>query len=218
MYDLLKKNSAFFIPYFLFLLLATASLLLWTRIDISLFINGHHCAVTDIFFRHWTDVGLGYLIIPVALAVAFVSFRYTLMTIVCYLISFGVNDGIKFALGTPRPATVFSQINQSFYHVPGVDIFYWDSFPSGHSAISFALFCLLALMAKKPWAKFLFFVAAFLVGYSRIYLAEHFITDVIGGSVIGVSSAILSYKMLTNWKALNKFANIDKPLIKLGGK
>lgn len=51
MYDLLKKNSAFFFPYLLFLLIATSCLTLWGRNDISLFINGHNSFATDFFFQ-----------------------------------------------------------------------------------------------------------------------------------------------------------------------
>src|ERR1700722_3085787 len=104
MYDILKKNSAFFFPYLLALLAGTSFLILWSRIDVSLFINGHHNTVTDFFFTYWTDVGLGWLVIPVAIVLAFISFRYMLMAIICFLITFAVNDGIKFALHYPRPS------------------------------------------------------------------------------------------------------------------
>ena len=218
MYDILKKNSAFFFPYLLALLAGTSFLILWSRIDVSLFINGHHNTVTDFFFTYWTDVGLGWLVIPVAIVLAFISFRYMLMAIICFLITFAVNDGIKFALHYPRPSVILDQLHQSFYHVPGVEVYEWDSFPSGHTAIAFGMFCLLALMATKPGMKFLFFIFAFLVGYSRIYLAEHFITDVMAASVIGVTCAIFTYTLFTNWKAINTFAGIDKPLINLSGK
>ena len=170
MYDLLKKNSAFFFPYLLFLLLATGSLMVWDRNDISLFINGHYSIPTDFFFKYWTNVGLGYLILPVAFVLAFVNFRYMLMAVICFLITFGINDSIKFALHAPRPATVFEQIHQSFHHVAGVDVYSWDSFPSGHTAIAFGVFCILALIANRESLKFLFFICAFLIGYSRIYL------------------------------------------------
>ncbi|HWY98881.1 MAG TPA: phosphatase PAP2 family protein [Bacteroidia bacterium] len=218
MYDILKKNSAFFFPYLLSLLAGTAFFMLWGKTDISLYINGHNSAFTDFFFKYWTNVGLGYLIIPVALVLAFVSFRYMLMSVFCFLVTFGINDSIKYALNTPRPGMVFDGMHQTYYHVPGVDIYSWDSFPSGHTAIAFCLFCLLALITNKSVLKFLCFICAFLIGYSRIYLAEHFLNDVIGGSVIGVACAILSYKIFTKWSAINKFANIDKPLINPKGK
>src|ERR1700739_1294119 len=102
MYDLLKKNSAFFFPYLLALLAGTSFIMLWTKNDISLFINGHHSLFSDFFFKHWTDVGLGWLILPVAFILAFINFRYTLMSVFCFLITFGINDSIKFALNEPR--------------------------------------------------------------------------------------------------------------------
>lgn len=218
MYDLLKKNSAFFFPYLLFIMLATSCLMLWDRIDISLFINGHYSFITDFFFKYWTDVGLGYLIIPVAIILAFINFRYMLMAIVCFLASFGVNDSIKFAMHAPRPAIVLSQLNIPFHQVQGVDVYSWDSFPSGHTAIAFSLFCMLALITNRSSLKFLFFICAFLIGYSRIYLAEHFITDVLAASLIGVSCTLLTYSLFTRSTAINKFAGIDKPLIRLGSK
>jgi membrane-associated phospholipid phosphatase len=218
MYDILKKNSAFFFPYLLSLLAGTAFLGLWSQTSISLYINGHNSAFADFFFKYWTNVGLGYLILPIALILAFISFRYMLMSVFCFLVTFTVNDSIKYALNTPRPSMVFEGMHQNFYHVPGVDIYSWDSFPSGHTAIAFGMFCLLALIVNKSSVKFLFFICAFLVGYSRIYLAEHFLPDVMAASVIAVTCTILTFKMFTNWSAINKFANIDKPLIKLGRK
>ena len=218
MYDLLKKNSAFFFPYLLVLLAGTSFIMLWSKNDISLFINGHNSQFSDFFFKHWTDIGLGWLILPVAFILAFISVRYMLMSVFCFLITFGINDSIKFALNEPRPSIVFDQLHIDFYHVPGVDIFSWDSFPSGHTAISFGVFCILALISNKASLKFLFFLCAFLVGYSRIYLAEHFITDVMAASVIGVTCAIFSYWLFMRWQAINKFANIDRPLIRLGGR
>jgi membrane-associated phospholipid phosphatase len=213
MYDLLKKNSAFFIPYLIVLLFGVAWLSLWPKTNISLFINGHHDRLSDYFFEYWTDVGLGYLIIPVALTLAFIRFRFVLMAVMSFILSFCITDSLKYILRVPRPLTVFTEMHQDFYHVPGVDIFSSNSFPSGHATITFAIFCILALMSTGAVLRFLCFLIAFLVGYSRIYLGEHFLTDVIAGSVVGVSSAVFTYRMLTNWKALNKFAGIDKPLI-----
>lgn len=213
MYSLLKKNSAYFIPYLLFVLSGIICIMLWSKIDISLFINGHHSPASDFFFSYWTNVGLGYLIIPVLIVLAFVSLRGMIMAATAYLLAFGINDSLKFSIGAPRPSILFDQLHLTFYHVPGVEIMGWDSFPSGHTAISFSVFCLLALISNKKILKFIFFMMAFLVGYSRIYLAEHFITDVIAASAIGTACAVLTYKVMMNWKALNKFTAIDKPLI-----
>ncbi len=46
-------------------------------------------------------------------------------------------------------------------------------------------------MKKRFWA-FILPVIALMVGYSRIYLAQHFLTDVCAGVVIGIISSYLS--------------------------
>jgi membrane-associated phospholipid phosphatase len=60
------------------------------------------------------------------------------------------------------------------------------SFPSGHTTSAFtAAVVLTYITPRKAWG-LLFFVFAVLVGYSRMYLSEHFFEDVVGGSAIGV--------------------------------
>lgn len=84
---------------------------------------------------------------------------------------------------------------------PGMGIAYYAelslSFPSGHAALSVALYGYVAYLfvqffdIKKHqhilWA--LYFIASFvvlLIGLSRIYLGVHFLTDILGGYVIGL--------------------------------
>jgi undecaprenyl-diphosphatase len=57
------------------------------------------------------------------------------------------------------------------------------SFPSGHTATSFA--CATALAAGYPEQSAPLFLAALLVGLSRIYVGQHFPSDVAGGAVTG---------------------------------
>jgi membrane-associated phospholipid phosphatase len=215
MFSLIKKNSAFFIPYLLFLLISGITLLSFSKPDIAFFINQHHCPAADFFFKYWTNIGLGYLIFPIAIILAFVRFRYMITAIIAFLITVTINDSIKQIAATPRPQIVFQDLHRQLYFVPGVDIYSSNSFPSGHTAISFAMFCLLALVAKKPALKFLLFIMAFLVAYSRMYLSEHFLIDVYVASFIGIVCALLSFKLVANWKWLNKFASMDKPLIRI---
>ena len=68
MFSLLKKNSAFFIPYLLFLLIGGIILIAYGKVDIALFINGYHCPIADLFFQYWTSIGLGYLVILMHMA------------------------------------------------------------------------------------------------------------------------------------------------------
>jgi undecaprenyl-diphosphatase len=63
------------------------------------------------------------------------------------------------------------------------------SFPSGHTATSFA--CATVLSALAPRWRVPFFVLAALIGFSRVYNAMHYPTDVLAGAVLGVLTALL---------------------------
>lgn len=68
------------------------------------------------------------------------------------------------------------------------------SFPSGHSASSFAASYVI-YKYKKSWG-ILSFVLATLIGFSRLYHFVHFPTDVLGGIILGIGSAEISLKIL----------------------
>ena len=69
------------------------------------------------------------------------------------------------------------------------------SFPSGHTAASFASVTALYLVGeKKMWKAAL--VLAVLIALSRLYLYVHYPTDIIGGVVFGSLSGYLGYKIV----------------------
>ncbi len=63
------------------------------------------------------------------------------------------------------------------------------SFPSGHTATSFA--CATVLSTFAPRLRVPFFVLATLIGLSRIYNGMHYPTDVLAGALLGVLTALL---------------------------
>jgi undecaprenyl-diphosphatase len=63
------------------------------------------------------------------------------------------------------------------------------SFPSGHTATTFALAMVLAWHFPL-WSVPLFLLAG-IIGYSRIYVGVHFLSDVIAAAIIGVLSAVV---------------------------
>jgi undecaprenyl-diphosphatase len=63
------------------------------------------------------------------------------------------------------------------------------SFPSGHSATSFA--CATVLSHYAPRLRVPFFALATLIAFSRIYNGMHYPTDVLAGAVLGVLTALL---------------------------
>jgi membrane-associated phospholipid phosphatase len=215
MFTLYKNNSAFFIPYFVFLLAGAVTLLLWSKPEIHHYINRYHTPAFDTFFKYYTNIGLGWLIIPVALTLSFVRLRYVIISLIGFLMVFIINDSIKQLAATPRPIEVFSDLHQSLYLVPGVEMYSQNSFPSGHSAMAFCLFCIVAFVAPGKLLKFTCFVSAILVAYSRMYLSLHFLIDVYFGSLVGVICAIAAYSAGMKLVWLNKFSRMDKPLINL---
>jgi membrane-associated phospholipid phosphatase len=57
--------------------------------------------------------------------------------------------------------------------------------PSGHAMNAAGLWGLLVAWIRSPWAKIAGVVLIFLIGFSRMYLGMHFISDVLAGWLIG---------------------------------
>ena len=68
------------------------------------------------------------------------------------------------------------------------------SFPSGHTMTAYALMSMTAFYCKRGWIKFLLFLMATMVAFSRLYTLQHFFVDVYAGSIIGVFlSLVIKY-------------------------
>ena len=79
------------------------------------------------------------------------------------------------------------------------------SFPSGHTAASFAAMTALFLAKmKKAWIAAL--VLAVLIAFSRLYFYVHYPTDVLGGAVVGILSGIIGYAIVEKLDKCRKTA------------
>lgn len=190
--------SFFLVPYFLFFLVLFAALMQYPKAELHLLMNQNHSALGDLFFRNWTEMGGGWL--PFVFLGLLLFYRYSYAV---YLLSAQFLGGIlsvigKRAFDEPRPLLYFQE-NFSEITLPlveGMRMYKVHSFPSGHTITGFALFFGLALIVKKKWWSLLFFVMAALVGYSRVYLSQHFAIDILVGSAIGIFSAWVCYPLL----------------------
>ena len=111
-----------------------------------------------------------------------------------------INYLVKIAIRRPRPsADVVDVFNELTSY----------SFPSGHVMFYTAFFGFLLFLAftllKRSWRRTLMMTLLFaliaLVGISRIYLGEHWASDVIGGYLLGSLSLILAIQFYREGKA-----------------
>lgn len=79
------------------------------------------------------------------------------------------------------------------------------SFPSGHATVAmafygFMFYLLLMHLSSSGWRKFVFLLSVFFIlgmGFSRIYLGVHYLSDVLGGFAIGLVWLIFSMALLS---------------------
>lgn len=82
---------------------------------------------------------------------------------------------------------------RAFLQYPGIEILIKAptsySFPSGHTASSFAAATILSMYFKKyGWMSY---ILSSLIAFSRLYLFVHYPTDIIGGILLGIFSAFI---------------------------
>ena len=183
-----------------------------------LLVNQWNSPAADIFFKYFTHLGDGAIFAVVIVVLAFVKFRwalYELFAALMTLLFVFITKQIMFK-GMPRPTKYFEN-TEVLHLVEGVKMHAMNSFPSGHTITAFAIFMILVLIVKNNYLKTLFVVMAILAGWSRVYLSQHFLGDVLSGALIGTLIAAFSCSIVDNL-SIFKTPWIDKNLLQLFSK
>ena len=188
---MLKSEKYFLIP---FVAVWTFGLVLWAitdKIGFHLVLNAFHTPMLDTFFKYFTYVGAW---VPCAVAVVLLIFRkwkIASVILVGQLVATLITTPLKHIIRAKRPSAILSDLGINFPVVEGVDLHSTLSFPSGHTSAAFAFCFAVALFCPRWWQKLLCLFVAVLCGYSRIYLSQHFLEDVLAGSMVGVVSILV---------------------------
>lgn len=171
-------------------------LIIQGKINSFVLINSYRSDMLDTFFKYYTYTGDGIMWVPFALILFFIKKEYLLPILIAIIISTILAQFMKRVIfpNELRPYSLLAQ-NIGVYFVEGVKINQFHSFPSGHTTQAFTMALLLAyFIDKKSWSIILPLLAL-LTGYSRVYLAQHFVLDVFAGMLIAILTIHLSLKI-----------------------
>jgi membrane-associated phospholipid phosphatase len=184
--DVLKQIRLFFILYLILLCACLTVKVVFTKDVIYFAVNSRHYPYADQIAPYITDMGNGWTIIILSAILALYNYRNAFLMISSYAITSLLAQVVKYIFDAPRPALYFKEKLSQIHLVQGVDMLRFHSFPSGHTVTAFsAAVVIVYLIKNKNWS-IPVLIAAMAIGYSRMYLSEHFFEDVIAGSVIGV--------------------------------
>ena len=180
-----------------------------------------HSEGLDVFFKYFTKLAeySPYILIAVLVVVALIKkeWRYAILSISSQLLVTAIVQVTKHIVNAPRPKTYFTEnypdMIGDLHWVEGVKMHSQYSFPSGHTASFFSVFFLLSIiltehihladkkadLSVKILIELLCFLIAVVGSYSRLYLSQHFASDVLAGAIIGVVATIVCHYIVSQY-------------------
>ena len=179
------------------------------KLDFQKKINQFGNPVLDLVMRNLTYAGDGLFAVLVFIVLLFIRIKTALIALITFALTAGIVQLLKHTVfDTMKRPYYFLKSDVNFRIIEDFTYHSSNSFPSGHSASIFAICTVIAYQYKSKLSiQLLLVVIAVLVALTRVYLCQHFLQDIIAGSLIG--TLISYYTSLFLESRLNRF---DKPL------
>jgi undecaprenyl-diphosphatase len=103
------------------------------------------------------------------------------------VVTAAITEGLKIINNRPRPYETYPTLIHPDSYESG------KSFPSAHTSLAFSTATSLFLTTKKWYVAVPAYAWATSVSYSRMYLGQHYPSDVIAGAFVGAGSAWLCH-------------------------
>ncbi len=153
--------------------------------------NNIRCGILDFLMPKITALGNAGIFWIVLTLIFLISKKYRktgiIMAIALIIDLIGCNLILKPLIARERPFEINTAINLLI--APPGDY----SFPSGHTAASFAAAAAMYFSGYKYWKPF--GVLAAVIALSRLYLYVHYPTDVIFGAVLGIVCGYAAFRI-----------------------
>ena len=197
MKQLIRQNPVYFISLSILLIFGGAILVLSDKEFVTLWVNQRYSRVSDIIILCTDNVGtVWFNVFVVAGLWLYKGWKTALQGAVCFLMTVCVVAFFKHVLfpGELRPILYFEK--DVLRLVEGVIQLETESIPSGHTAAAFAIAGMLSFTIRRKSIQWIFALLAATVGYGRIYLSQHFVSDVYIGMIIGVMVSTTSFLLM----------------------
>ncbi|WP_300267241.1 phosphatase PAP2 family protein [Microbacterium sp.] len=140
----------------------------------------------------FNEIGGGWiatLLVPLLIAAALViarRWRAAVFALATFVISAGLVQALKQVFGRARPEDMLVLSD-------------YGSFPSGHTANAATIAAVVVLLFPAVWTLIVAAVWTVAMALSRTTLSVHWLSDTIGGALVGIAAALLVAAVLLPW-------------------
>ncbi len=213
---LIKANLSYFVPFALLLNIVFVGCVSYDHALLSFPPNEARSFWLNVFFVNYTFMGSWVFALALIAWLYFLKKKVRLATslLIGFLSTLFIVQAIKnLTAGLGDGIDFYAESGQYLLITPQHTELSLYGLISGYAATAFALATILALHTRTNIKKFLLFLAAALLAFSRIYLGGNSLADVAAGAVAGVSGASMAALLLPflrgAWKGAGKRMNIE---------